>query len=192
MPAPLSAPRREAAPCPCLPVVGRWNLSKSVGCRGLSGPVAGAGKVMRPVGCAGLSGPVVVGNLSGSVGCVDLGGPAAGLGGIGAPPGYAAPRRQSTQGIRVNRRVPGLRGRKRWSRRNQSLDFWSLAVVWGSRGKRMGTWPVWESEVHGDLRGMGCSVWLTRCRIADLRLFVNCRSHQLMASMMNFHTMHGK
>ena len=39
---------------------------------------------------------------------------------------------------------------------------------------RMGTLPVWESGAHGDLRGMGCSVWPARCRIADLQFFVSC------------------
>ena len=40
--------------------------------------------------------------------------------------------------------APGLRGRKRWSRLNQCRDFWSLVVVWGSRGN------VW---------GNGAGVW---------------------------------
>ena len=35
----------------------------------------------------------------------------------------------------------------------------------------MGTWPVWESGAHGDLRGVGCSVWPVRCGIADFVVF---------------------
>ena len=35
----------------------------------------------------------------------------------------------------------------------------------------MGTWPVWGSEAHGDLRGMGYNVWPARCGIADFAVF---------------------
>ena len=41
----------------------------------------------------------------------------------------------------------------------------------GEPWKRVGTWPVWGSEAHGDLRGMGCSVWPARCEIADFAVF---------------------
>ena len=115
---------------------------------------------------------VGAGNLSESVGCVDPRKLAAGLGGFGAPSGHAVPRRQSAQGICGDRRVPGLRGRKRWFRRNQCRDFWSLKVVWGSAETygnmaRMGIRGAWRSARHGN------SVWPARWSLRTLRIFVN-------------------
>ena len=50
-------------------------------------------------------------------------------------------------------------------------DFLELAGRMGDPQKRMETWPVWGSEAHGDLRDMGCSVWLARCGLAGFAVF---------------------
>ena len=46
-------------------------------------------------------------------------------------------------------------------------DFLELAGHMGDPRKHIGTWPVWGSEAHVELRDMGCSVWPARCRIVD-------------------------
>ena len=123
--------------------VGAASRSDAMPCHGARLSAVGAGNLREPVGCVGLSEPN------------------AGLGGPVPRPDMRH-RAGSRRGEFTETRGCLICGAGNAGLAETNVGIFEAWRLYGESWKRVGTWTVWGSEAHEDLRDMGCSVWPAR------------------------------